>query len=1076
MPPLNEAAIEKLAIKQLQAQGFTYRHGADIASEGADPLRDSLAVVLPEVLRDAIKQLNPAISDALRDDAWQQVVQINTADVLTANEHAHRLMTEGVSVRYHQEGEERGDLVRLIDFEKIENNNFLVVNQLSVTQDGQRKRADIVLFVNGLPVVLFELKNAIAEQATLRSAYRQLQTYTRTVSALCIYNALLVVSDGVEAKMGALSADFSRFTAWKSIDGESIGVTNAVTQLDTLIKGALNRETLLDVIRHFIVFNTGTNIDPDTKIKSSVTVKKIAAYHQYYAANKAVESVVRAARYQTPDRVAEAPAQYRLASVSKQPPGDKKGGVVWHTQGSGKSLSMLFAVGKLVLCLDNPTILVITDRNDLDNQLFDTFADSWHLIRQRPIQANNRRHIKRVLKREAGGVIFSTIQKFSPADGNVYDMISVRHNVVVIVDEAHRTQYGLHAKTIATKNEAKEVKTVYGFAKYLRDALPNATFLGFTGTPIETTDKFTRGVFGDYVDVYDIAQAVQDGVTTPIYYESRLAKIRLSKKGQELIGEIDQEIGGHDIPGREQPQRKWVKLEAIVGSTNRVKRVATDIVTHFECRTRDLKGKGMIVTMSRRIAAALYTEITALRPTWHSDDVAEGAIKVVMTADSSDAPELEKHHTTKEERHQLATRMKEPNDSLQLVIVCEMWLTGFDVPSLHTIYLDKPIRGHNLMQAIARVNRVYKDKEGGLVVDYLGIASDLKRALSFYADSGGKGDPLLYQEQAADKMIEKLEVVSQMFHHFDYKRYFDADDKQKLTIILDAVDFIMREEGLKTRFINEITALARAFAITSLHPAAIAAREQVAFFQAVKARIVKFTRSTAEADSVATETVVRQIIDEALVSDEVIDVFDAAGIKKRDISVMSHEFLDDMRNMKHKNIALATLKSLLNDEIRCRARTNVTQGKSLMERLEDAIRRYNNGTLTTAEIMEELFDLAQHIKESDAEVAAMNLSDTEYAFYCAVADNGSAVAVMDNEVLKDLARALAESVKQNATIDWEVKESVRAKLRLTVRRLLRTYGYPPDKEQMAIDNVIKQAEVSAHQQQPRRQHNNIYST
>jgi len=751
--------------------------------------------------------------------------------------------------------------------------------------------------------------------------------------------------------------------------------------------------------------------------------------------------------------------------VKKQPVSDRKGGVVWHTQGSGKSLSMVFYTGKIVLAMDNPTIVVITDRNDLDDQLFDTFAASKQLLRQEPVQADNRNQLKELLKVASGGVVFTTIQKFQPEEGNVYELLSDRKNIVVIADEAHRTQYGFKAKTIDDKNERGDVigkKTVYGFAKYMRDALPNATYLGFTGTPIENTDVNTPAVFGNYVDIYDIAQAVEDGATVRIYYESRLAKVNLSEEGRKLVEDVDDEFD-NEADTNSRAYRRWTQLEALVGSENRIKQISKDIIEHFEQRQAVFEGKGMIVTMSRRIAADLYEAIIILKPEWHSDDLNKGVIKVVMTSASSDGPKISKHHTSKRQRRILADRMKNPDDELKLVIVRDMWLTGFDVPCLHTLYIDKPMKGHNLMQAIARVNRVYKDKPGGLIVDYLGIAADLKKALSFYSDAGGKGDPAILQEQAVLLMLEKLEVVSNMYHGFNYEDYFDAETSKKLSVILAAEEHILGLEDGKKRYINEVTALSKAFAIAIPHEQAMDVKDEISFFQAVKARLAKFDSIGSAKTDEEIETTIRQVIDKALVTEKVIDVFDAAGLKKPDISILSEEFLLELKGMKHKNIALEVLKKLLNDELKSRARKNLVKSRSLMEMLENAIKKYHNKILTAAEVIDELIKLSKDIVDMDNEAKAMGLSDFEYAFYTAVANNESARELMGKEKLRELAVVLTESIRKNATIDWTIKESVKAKLKVAVKRILRKYGYPPDMQMLATETVLKQAEMIANE-------------
>ena len=864
MSKLTESAIEDFAIKLFERLGYDYVHAPDIAPDGDRPERSRYdEVLLVGRLESALKRINPKLSPALQQAALKEVQRISSPELLANNEAFHRLLTEGVPVSVHKDGDERGERVWLIDFAKPENNEFVVANQFTVIENHQNKRPDLVLFVNGIPLVVIELKNAADENATIKAAYQQLETYKHTIPGLFGPNAFVVISDGLEAKAGSLSAGFSRFMAWKSADGKA-EASHLVSQLEVLINGMLNKATLLDLLRHFIVFEKSKKEDAKTGVITIVTVKKLAAYHQYYAVNAAVASTLRAADM-AELKAAQTPASYGLSGVAQQPKGDKKAGVVWHTQGSGKSLSMVFYTGKIVLAMDNPTVLVITDRNDLDDQLFDTFAASKQLLRQEPVQAGSREQLKELLKVGSGGVIFSTIQKFQPEEGNIYEQLSDRRNIVVIADEAHRTQYGFGAKTVDDKDASGEVvgkKVVYGFAKYLRDALPSATYLGFTGTPIEKTDVNTPAVFGNYVDIYDIAQAVEDGATVRIYYESRLAKVGLSDEGKKLVAEFDEEFddagaaprgcpesGEHGKSGEhrgspltetQKAKAKWTKMEALIGSEQRIKNIARDIVAHFENRQAVFAGKGMIVSMSRRIAAELYAEIVRLKPEWHDDDLNKGVIKVVMTAASSDGPLLAKHHTSKEQRRALAERMKNDDDPLKLVIVRDMWLTGFDAPSMHTLYIDKPMKGHNLMQAIARVNRVHGDKPGGLVVDYLGIAADLKEALSFYSDAGGKGDPTLAQEQAVNLMLEKLEVVSAMYSGFAYENYFAAETSQKLSLILAAEEHILGLEDGRKRYINEVTALSQAFAIAIPHDQAMDAKDEVGFFQAVKARLAKF--------------------------------------------------------------------------------------------------------------------------------------------------------------------------------------------------------------------------------------------
>jgi type I restriction enzyme R subunit len=1065
MTKLNEDDIEQWAIEELEALGWNYIHGNEIAPDGAQAERNSFGdVLLRGRLQAAIARINPNIPYEAQQEALKIVERIASPVIMVNNQELHQLLSEGVPVEYRKEGTQRGDRVQLLDYNNLDNNDYLSVNQFTIIENNQNKRPDLILFVNGMPLVVLELKNAIDASATLHAAFKQLGTYQATIPSLFTFNTFCVISDGVDARAGSLSAGYSRYLAWKTSDGVQ-EASKQRSQLEVLIKGLLNKATLLDYIRHFIVFEESKSIDKNGIISTQIN-KKVAAYHQYYAANKAIESVKKAAAID----------------------GDRKGGVVWHTQGSGKSLSMVFFSGKLVLQLDNPTILVITDRNDLDEQLFNTFASSKRLLRQVPMRAESREHLKDLLKVASGGVVFATIQKFQPQEGNVYEELSSRKNIVVIADEAHRTQYGFKPKTVEVKNEAGEVigqRIVYGFAKYMRDALPNATYLGFTGTPVESQDINTPAVFGHYIDIYDIAQAVEDGATVPIYYESRLVKISLSEEGKQLIDDLDTDLAKDEMNNDEQAKMKWTKVQAIVGSPTRLRKVAEDIIFHFEERQKGMEGKAMIVSMSRQIAVDLYQHIIKLRPNWHHDDLDKGVIKVVMTAASSDGAELMKHHTTKDERGALAKRMRDTDDPLRIVIVRDMWLTGFDAKSLNTLYIDKPMKGHNLMQAIARVNRVYKDKPGGLVVDYLGIASDLKKALSFYSDSGGKGNPAEVQEKAVQVMLEKIEIVSQMFsermqsteldtrmaaepsplygkYGFAYEDYFAASTKGKLQIIIGAVEHVLGLENGRKRFVTEVTALSQAFSIALPHDEAMDAKDEIGFFQAVKARLVKFDSGQRGGRSdYEIETAIKQVIDQAIVSEQVIDIFDAAGIKKPELSVLSDDFLEEMRGMKHKNLAVEVLKKLLNDEIKVRLKHNLVQSRSLIERLEASIKRYQNNLLSSVEIIEELIEQAKAIRESDKRGEQMGLSIDELAFYDAVANNISAKDLLGDEILIKLARELVLRVKKNATIDWTVKESVKKGMKVAVKRLLRKYGYPPDLQKLATDTVLSQAEMLA---------------
>ncbi len=1073
MKHITENIIEQSAIEILQSQGWEYANGKEISPEGLFCERESFSqIVLLNRLRTAIAKINPTIPLDAQEAAVQKVLRIASPDLLHNNEEFHRLLVEKVKIPYQESGYERSHEVALIDFEHPANNQFLVVNQYTIIENNQNKRPDVLLFVNGLPLVVIELKNAASENADIKSAYQQIQTYKAIIPSLFTYNAICILSDGLECKAGSISADLSRYMTWKTADGIK-EASRFKPQLETLLKGMLQPATLLDLVRNFIVFEKSKKEDAKTGLIQIQTVKKLAAYHQYYAVNKAVQSTLKASSEN----------------------GDKRGGVVWHTQGSGKSLSMVFYSGKLITSpgMRNPTVVVITDRNDLDDQLFDTFASSVQLLRQEPIQAENREHLKELLKVASGGIVFTTIQKFLPENENsVYDQLSDRKNVVVIADEAHRTQYGFEAKLIDKKDkETKEVigkRIVYGFAKYMRDALPNATYIGFTGTPIEGTDINTPKIFGNYIDRYDIKDAVDDGATVKIFYESRLAKVNLDEEGRRLIEEFDKELEqDEELTEKQKAKAKWTKLEAIVGHHARVKNLAKDIVTHFEKRQTVFEGKAMIVAMSRRIAADLYKEIIALRPDWHNADLTKGAIKVVMTTNSADGPEISKHHTTKQQRRDLSERMKDPADELKLVIVRDMWLTGFDAPCLNTMYVDKPMRGHNLMQAIARVNRVFKDKPGGLIVDYLGIGTDLKKALSFYGEAGGKGDPAENIEKAFEIFKEKLEVVQQMFNEdsttrndilveepeayyegsfkFNYRRFFVVEAQEKLSIILQAEEHILGLQDGKERFIREVSLLSQALSLCITKEEVQPHLPEVAFFQAMKARLAKFDAPTGGGRTdVEIETAIKQIVDEALSSDKVIDIFDAAGIAKPEISgleILSDEFLLEVQGMQHKNLAIELLKKILNNELKVRARTNLVKSKKLLEMLEGAIKRYQNNLLTTAEIIQELINIAKQIKEADKEGEKLGLNNDEVAFYNALEVNDSAVQVLGDDTLKEIAREIADKVRANATIDWTIRESARAKLMVLVRRTLNKYGYPPDKQQKAIETVLKQAELLA---------------
>jgi type I restriction enzyme R subunit len=1034
---ISEDHIEQIVIQEFIDLGYSYINGADISPDGVAQEREFDEVVLKHRLQNAIAKLNPNVPFEAQEEAIKKVLRTDSPNLFQNNYQVHKYLTDGVDVEYRKGDRIAGDKVWLIDYENPTNNEFLVVNQFTIIENNINKRPDIILFVNGLPLVVIELKNAVDENATINSAFNQLQTYKQSISSLFLYNALLIISDGWDAMYGSLTSPKQFFVPWKSIDGKIVADEN-MPQMEVMVKGMLNKQVLPDLIRHYIIFHQN---------KEEI-IKIVPRYHQYFAVNKAVETT----------------------KVATAVHGDQRAGVIWHTQGSGKSLSMVFYAGKLVLALNNPTLVILTDRNDLEDQLFDTFSQSQDLLRQTPVQAENRDDLKKKLSVTSGGIVFTTIQKFLPeilekidiGEGKTknikgqFEQLSDRRNIVVIADEAHRSQYDF----------------MDGFAKHMRDALPNASFIGFTGTPIENTDKNTQAVFGDYIDVYDIQQAVEDGATVRIFYENRLAKINLKEEDKPRVdAEFEELTESEEQDDRQKLKSRWARLEAIVGNEHRLELIANDIVKHFESRNEILDGKGMIVCMSRRICVDLYAQIIKIRPDWHSDDDTEGAIKVVMTGSSSDPLNFQPHVRNKAKRKALGERLKDPKDKLKLAIVRDMWLTGFDAPSMHTLYLDKPMQGHNLMQAIARVNRVYKDKEGGLVVDYIGIANDLKRALSLYTDSGGKGKPAFDQDEAASVMMGKYEIVSQMFSEqptdktvqkgFDYKSFFGLTPKEKLYFPIQAANYILGLENGKDRYINAVTALSKSFAISVPHPYTIDIRDEVGLFQAIKARIVKVTQSGKGKSDEEIETAIKQILSDAIVSDEVIDIFDAAGIKKPDISILSDEFLAEVKGMTHKNLALELLKKLLKDEIKTRNKVNLVQSKKFSEMLESSVRNYQNNLITSAQIIDEMIRLAKEIKDADRRGENLGLDFREYAFYSALEVNDNSVAVLGDEILRHIARELVDTVRRNTSIDWTVRENVQAKMRIAVKKILRKHGYPPDMELKATETVIEQAKLLA---------------
>lgn len=1035
---ITENEIEEIALSYLQSLGYTYQLGTVISPDGEHPERQYNEVVLVTRLRDAIDKLNPNISQDAKEDALKKVLRTESPNALINNENFHRYLTDGVDVEMRTESGIRGEKIYIVDFTNPENNEFLAVNQFTVVEGNQNKRPDIILFVNGLPLVVIELKNAVDENANLKSAFNQLQTYKQAIPSLFTYNSLLIISDGWDARCGTITSDYGRFMTWKTKDGQTTA-DHLQPQMEVMFHGLLNKHTLLDLIRQFIVFEKS----------DSKTLKKVAAYHQYYAVNKAVESTV-------------------TASGSN---GDRRGGVIWHTQGSGKSLSMVFFSGKLIIepRMENPTLVILTDRNDLDEQLHETFTNCQQLLRQEPQKAESRRELRQLLKVASGGIVFTTIQKFMPIPTDIVQpenenvvnepsveyigadikALSERKNIVVIADEAHRSQYDF----------------IDGFAKHLRDALPNATFIGFTGTPIETTDKNTQAVFGDYVDIYDIQQAVNDKATVPIFYESRLAKVHFNEDEKVSLDEQFEELTeGEELSNRQQMRAKWTRLEAIVGNPNRLQKIAEDLVYHFEQRNAVLDGKAMIVCMSRRICVELYEAIIKIRPLWHSDDDDKGTIKVIMTGSSSDALNMQAHIRNKPRRKAIGDRLKNPNDPLKLVIVRDMWLTGFDAPCLHTLYVDKPMRGHNLMQAIARVNRVFTEgKEGGLIVDYLGIAQELKTALADYTASGGEGKPTLDQELAVAKMLELHEAIDYQLRHFDWRKFFTLTPEEKLKFIPVIVDYIFSQENGEQSFTENTKNLLKAFAISVPHERAMAIRDDVALFQAIKSRLVKISdRNEGGKTDEEMETAIKQIISEAITADNVIDIFDAAGLKKPNIEILDERFLQELKDLPQKNLAVELLKKLLKDEIKKRTKINLVESKKFSEMLEDAIKRYHNGMIDTVEFLEKvLIPFAQQMKEADQRGDKLGLDYREYAFYTALEVNNSAVAVLGDDILKHIAQELLKTVRNSTTIDWTIKESVQSALRRNIRRILRLHGYPPDLQEKAVDTVITQAKMLA---------------
>jgi type I restriction enzyme, R subunit len=1043
---ITEADVEENVLDILKQLNYEIIRGTDESYQpkGNNELRkDYKEVILKDKLKTALTKINKAKEEII-DQAIKQILRTDSQKLLTNNENFHKLLTEGIEIPIKINGEERHEIIKIIDFENPNNNDFTAINQFTVQENNIERRPDVILFINGLPLIILELKNLASEKADIHEAYNQFQTYKDQLKELFKYNEILIISDGIQAKAGTLTSPKERFMQWKTIDGTK--PKSYQTEIEILLRGMCEKEKLLDIIRNFITFE-----------KDKETRKILAAYHQYWATNKAIDSTRRASKKTT--KLKMPPESYGLKSVKDQPEGDKRAGVVWHTQGSGKSLTMVFYAGKLITNFDNPTIVVLTDRNDLDDQLFGTFSKSQDILRQKPIQAENRNKLKDLLKVSSGGVVFTTIQKFFPEENREkYPILSERNNIIVIADEAHRSQYGFSAKILDKKDKTL---ITYGYAKYLRDALPNASFIGFTGTPIEKTDKSTKAIFGNYVDVYDIEQAVEDNATVKIYYESRLAKLDLKPEERLKIDPTFEELTeGEEAEGKEKLKSKWARMEKLVGSPRRLKRVARDIINHFENRTDILEGKGMIVGMSRRICVDLYNEIIKLRPNWHNDDDNEGKIKIVMTGSASDPKEWQQHIRNKKRRKTIGDNLKDDTHELKLMIVRDMFLTGFDAPSLHTMYLDKPIKGHTLMQAIARVNRVYPGKEGGLVVDYMGVGSELKKALMSYTESGGKGKPTLDQDQAVKLTLEKYEVVKDMFHGFNYKDFFKAEPKDRISFIPSAMEHILKEKGKKERFAIETMALIKAFSLSVPNEKVMKIKEEVGFFQAIKSAITKTTGTRKETQE-KFDTAIKQILSKAVISDRIIDIFEAAGIQKPELSILSEGFLAEVKEMPQKNLAFEALKKLLNDEIRIISKKNIIQAKSFMDLLEKTIKRYTNKSIEAAQVIEELIELARKVRDEKGRGKELKMSDDEIAFYDALEINDSAVRVLGEPTLKKIALELTETIRKSVTIDWTQRESVQAEIRLKIKKILRKYGYPPDKEKKATETVLRQAELIA---------------
>jgi type I restriction enzyme R subunit len=1042
---MHESEIEQAALSWLTNLGYTILHGPDIAPGEWLAERDDYGqVVLERRLRDALARLNPTIPADALDEAFRKLTRPESPSLVGNNHALHTMLVEGVTVPYRRaDGSMAHEPVKVLDYDNPENNDWLAVNQFTVVENHHNRRPDVVIFVNGLPLAVIELKNAADENATIWTAFNQLQTYKQQIPSLFVYNEAMIVSDGLEARLGTLTANKEWFLPWRTIEGEELAPTTQ-PQLHVLLAGVFKKRRFLDLIRYFTVFE---------KHEGGQRIKKMAGYHQFHAVNVAVGETVRACgRLSEQRQIAEESGAYWARPQGAGEPdriGDRRVGVVWHTQGSGKSLTMAFYAGRVILhpAMENPTLVVLTDRNDLDDQLFGTFARCHELLRQEPVQADSRADLRKKLQVASGGVVFTTIQKFFPDEkGDKHPLLSDRRNIIVIADEAHRSQYDF----------------IDGFAAHMRDALPNASFIGFTGTPIEKTDANTRAVFGEYISIYDIQQAVNDGATVKILYEGRLAKLELDESERPKLDEEFEEVTeGEEVERKEKLKTKWAQLEAIVGAEKRLGLIAQDLVNHFESRLEAIDGKAMIVCMSRRVCVDLYKQLVALRPEWHHEDDDKGAIKIVMTGSASDPLDWQQHIRNKNRREKMADRFKDAENPFKIVIVRDMWLTGFDVPCLHTMYIDKPMHGHSLMQAIARVNQVFKDKPGGLVVDYLGLADQLKRALATYTESGGKGKTAIDQAEAVAVMLEKYEVCCGLFHGFDWSMWTSGTPAQRLGLLREAVDHILKQDDGKARLAQAVKELSQAFALAVPHDEAMRIRDDVAFFQVVRSVLMK-SEPDGEKSPEEVDYAIRQLISKAIAPEGVIDIFAVAGLKKPDISILSDEFLAEVCGLPQRNLAVELLRKLLTGEIKARRKKNLVQARSFAELLENALKRYQNRAIESAQVIEELITMAKDLREADRRGEELGLSEEEVAFYEALEVNDSAVKVLGEPTLKTIARELVDAVRRNATIDWTVKESVRAKLRVLVKRILRKYGYPPDKQEKATQTVLEQAELLCH--------------